>query len=221
MKNSLLQGMFVTAIAFSNSATAGIIATNQTYNLSATKFWTTNYDNGKADFDVAGKAYAGNADRGHYRFFEKFLLPEYEAGSVLTSAVLTFTPFGSGRGLGLQVFGTSADWTNRNTYYRQPIVTTDILSSLKYNVANNTYTADVTDYLNAVRPATREVSFLIKSGRENTNWVDFTNFMSFGLNVSVQPSSPPNPGTQIPEPSTIALTLAGLGLITWLRSRRA
>ncbi|WP_190287730.1 PEP-CTERM sorting domain-containing protein [Massilia sp. NR 4-1] len=203
---------------------AGVITSgSQNHTLTASKFWTTNYKVGKTDFDVAGKAYAGNADyNGHFRFFEKFVLPEYETGSMLSSAVLTFTPRVAWEaGAGLQVFGTSPDWRNRTDYYHQPPITTGLLGLLTYDKARNISKIDITEYLNSIRSTTQEVSFIVKSGREGSNWIDFANFTSFGLDISVQPGSPSNPGKPVPEPGSIALVLAGLGLIIWRRSRKS
>lgn len=168
------------------------------------------------------RPYAGNdvpstmgSSNGIYRYYQEFLLPEYETGTELTSAVLTYSYSGRSGGYPLVLYGTTGNWTVID-WYKQPAVTTGVLGRLPGGYSG-TVQIDITDYLNAIYQPNTSVGFLIRSPREGDIWHDFVELNTRSLNLTFGSVS------QVPEPASYAMMLAGVTLlgVTVGRRRRA
>jgi hypothetical protein len=166
--------------------------------------------------------YAGNiapptigSSIGVYRYYQEFLLPAYEAGTELTSAVLTYSYEGTSGGYPLVLYGTAGNWTAID-WYKQPAVTTGVLGQLPGGYSA-TVQIDITDYLNAIYQPNTSVGFLIRSPREGNIWHDAVELKERSLNLTFAPVA------QVPEPASYAMILTGLALlgVTVGRRRRA
>ena len=223
-KSFLLGVALVLALA-QNSATANVITIVPT-NAESTYYRTADDTNYYVNY---WGWYAGNVGHpvSYWRFFETFNLPAYEPGSVLSSAIVSFSTTRSGGSTNhaLGVFGT-AGWTTNFAYGKSPKEQSAILGKLQLTTGGAGHETasevDVTDFMKSVYSGHDSVGFEVRSLYERTNWDDMVQIIPQSLSLTFTRNvSDPHP---IPEPTdkiTFALGLALLGASARLRRTKA
>lgn len=193
----MLASIFLVASLFGTSTIAQTIAPS--YNVSVYSY--KNVD------QTYGGLYLGNAGDGEIaRLYEFFQLPNYTAGTVITSATFNFYydgPYLNAAGPH-DLYITSNTWNGSTiTWANQPGPVGGVITSFNLT-AIGLVTVDLTSSVNAAYQSGGPFSFLVKSPIEGSTKNDWRYVSGESLIVTI---------AAVPEPETYLMLLLGIGLV--------
>lgn len=205
--------LFLSLMSVSALSYSEVLEIKPKYDFS-TYFNSSNYTSGVIDSSLYGGS-AGAGPGRTYKQYEKFLLPNYVAGTDISSAIFDITyvsMFNSNRDI--KIYAVDGNWESLSLFNSSGPEAKGEIGSLPQGGYSHA-AIDLTTFVNdAYQRGDSAVGFVIMS---QWGWTNFNDAINIGrekyLNLTLT--------SAVPEPSSYAMALLGLGLLGFVAQRRA